>query len=337
MRRLLFVVIAVAACGDKKSDPPAPSPTKAGSAAPRPDPEPAPTTPAADGSAEVIHKLDKATAQGFQSGHLAIGGGFVYWIESPRIDKAGLGKSVVRRKPVTGGEPENIYGPSRIFGIAADGDNLYMLSTNVLARPHGGGEPKQIAAGQWINIVPGDKFLWIATRKKAALVPKAGGDLEEVWQGNTKLEVAADGDRFLVVDVGLASQNQATRPITVYAPGAKPTELANLPEPRGYIGVAGDFVYFTGRGETFWRIDKTKGGKAEAVGDPAKVGIGGFTIRDGKLVGMTFTGKWSVGKVDLATGAHTKLDSTGEMVQSLHADDKHVYYLAPYEVRRVAL
>jgi hypothetical protein len=335
MRCLLLVVLVLAACGDKKSDPPAVTPTKTGSDTPAT--APTPTLPADGGTAEVIHKLDRATAQGFQSGHLAIGGGFVYWIEAPRIDKAGLGKSVVRRKPVTGGEPENVYGPSRIFGIAADGDNVYMLSTHVLARPHAGGEPKQIAAGQWINIVSGDKHLWIATRKKAALVPKAGGEVEEVWQGNTKLEVAADGDRFLVVDVGLASQNQASRPITVYTPGAKPAVLANLPEPRGYIGVAGDFVYFTGRGETFWRLDKTKGGKAEAVGDPAKVGVGAFTIRDGKLVGMTFTGKWNVGKVDLATGAHTKLDSTGEMVQSLHADDKHVYYLAPYEVRRVAL
>ena len=335
MRSLVVAAIAFAtACGDKKVEPPAAAKTGSDPAPAAPAPPPA---PAPGDTAEVVHKLDRATAQGFQSGHLAIGGGFVYWIEQPRIDKAGLGKSVVRRKPVAGGEPENVWGPGRVIGIAADADNLYMLSTDVLARPHAGGEPKSIAAGSWINIVPGDQYLWIATRKKAALVPKAGGTVEDVWQGNTKLEVAADGDRFLVVDVGLASQNQATRPITVYAPGTKPTVLANLPEPRGYIGVGGDFVYFTGRGETFWRLDKTKGGKAEPVGDPAKVGVGAFTIRDGKLVGMTFTGKWSVGKLDLATGAHTALDSTGEMVQSLHSDARHVYYLAPYEVRRVAL
>src|SRR5262245_14704865 len=73
------------------------------------------------GKDDAFHALDRATSQGFRAAELAVGGGFVYWVDQPRIDRNGLGKSVIERKPSSGGEVGVITEPSDVYAIAADG------------------------------------------------------------------------------------------------------------------------------------------------------------------------------------------------------------------------
>jgi hypothetical protein len=293
---------------------------------------------------ELVHALDRRSTQGFGRGDLAVGGGWIYWIERPRA--AGPGKDVVRRKPAArpAAEPETVAGPGRITAIAADADRLYVAADSLASRLHAGGAPSPIASGAWLEIVPGDKHLLIRSRDQVALVAKAGGPVETVWEGkHGKLSVDADGDRFIAIPVSPWAQKTAARAITVYAPGARPAVLAELPEARGDLAVDGGWIYFggqagaTGAPPPLWRIPRAGGAGAvpERVGDPAW-GFGDFLVREGSLYGMIFTGAWRLQKLALTPGARpVVLESrVPAAIQALAADAAHVYYLTDFEVKR---
>lgn len=302
---------------------------------------------------EVFHATDRKTIQGFGRGDLAVGGGWVYWIERPRIDQEGLGKAVVRRRPAgapaagapaagtPAPEPETVAGPGRIHAIAADAERLYVAGDTLESRPHAGGAPSPVAAGAWLEIVPGDRHLLIRSREQVALVPKAGGAVETVWEGkHGKLAVDVDGDRFVAIPVSPWAKKSAARAITAYAPGATPAVIAELAEARGDLAVDGDWIYFGGEAGAagpappLWRIPRT-GGTPERVGDPSW-GFGELVIRKGVLYGMVFTGAWKLQKLALSPGAEPVVleGRVPSMIQMLATDDAHLYYLTDFEVKR---
>jgi hypothetical protein len=294
-------------------------------------------------SGEVFHAIDRKTTQGFGRGDLAVGGGWIYWIERPRNDTAGLGHTMVRRKPTArpAADPETVAGPGRLHAIAADAERLYVAGDAIAARPHAGGAPIPVAAGAWLEIVPGDKHLLIRSRDQVALVPKTGGAVETVWEGkHGKLSVDADGDRFVAIPVSPWAQKSAARAITVYAPGARPAVLAELAEARGDLAVDGDWIYFSGEAgpahpaAPLWRIPRA-GGAPERVGDPAW-GFGELLVRKGVLYGMVFTGAWKLQKLALTPGAQPVVleGRVPSMVQALATDGTHLYYLTDFEVKR---
>src|SRR5690606_14699149 len=134
-----------------------------------------------------------------------------------------------------------------------------------------------VAAGAWLELVPGETHLLIRSREQVALVAKTGGAVETVWEGkHGKLSVDADGDRFVAIPVSPWAHKAKARAITAYAPGAKPAVLANLAEARGDLAVDGDWIYFSGAAGAaapappLWRIPRAGGAAAPArVGDPA--------------------------------------------------------------------
>ena len=291
---------------------------------------------------ELIHALDRKTSQGFGRGDLAVGGGWIYWIERSRG-----GDAVVRRKPAArpAAEPELVAGPARLGAIAADADRLYLAGDELAARPHTGAAHAlaPIAAGAWLEIVPGDRHLLVRSRDQVALVAKSGGAVETVWTGkHGKLSVDVDGDRFIAIPVSPWAQRSAARAITVYTPGAPPAVLAELPEARGDLSVDGGWIYFGGRaapdapGPPLGRIPRGAPPRApERVGDPAW-GFGELVVRKGVLYGMVFTGAWKLAKLALTPGARPAvLDGRAPRdLQALATDDAHVYYLTDFELKR---
>jgi hypothetical protein len=234
-----------------------------------------------------------------------------------------------------------VAGPGRIHAIAADAERLYVAGDALESRPHAGGAPSPVAAGAWLEIVPGDRHLLIRSREQVALVPKAGGAVETVWEGkHGKLSVDADGDRFVAIPVSPWAQKSAARAITVYAPGAKPAVIAELAEARGDLGVDGDGIYVSGGAGAagpappLWRIPRA-GGTPARVGDPSW-GFGEFVIRKGVLYGMVFTGAWKLQKLALSPDAEPVVleGRVPSMIQALYTDDAHLYYLTDFEVRR---
>jgi hypothetical protein len=294
-------------------------------------------------SGEVFHAIDRKTTQGFGRSDLAVGGGWIYWIERPRGDTASTGHTLVRRKPAArpAADPEVVAGPGKIAAIAADAERLYVAGDALAARPHAGGAPISVAAGAWLEIVPGDKHLLIRSRDQVALVPKTGGAIETVWEGkHGKLSVDADGDRFVAIPVSPWSNRSAARAITVYAPGERPAVLAELAEARGDLAVDGGWIYFSGEVSPttptapLWRIPRA-GGAPERVGDPAW-GFGELLVRKGVLYGMIFTGAWKLQKLALSPGAQpVVLEShVPSAIQALATDASHLYYLTDFEVKR---
>jgi hypothetical protein len=291
---------------------------------------------------EFVHAIDRKTTQGFGRGDLAVGGGWIYWIERSRG-----GSAVVRRKPAArpAAEPEAIASPGAVSAIAADAERLYLAGDELAARPHAGGAaaPAPLAAGAWLEIVPGARHLLVRSRDQVALVPRSGGAAETVWTGkHSKLSVDTDGDGFVAIPVSpWSTQRSTARAITFYAPGAPPAVIAELPDARGDLSVDGGWIYVGGRaadeavGAPLWRLPRA-GGSPERVGDPAW-GFGDFTVRKGVLYGMVATGgAWKLQKLALAPGGRpTVLDArVPRALQALATDETHVYYLTDSEVRR---
>lgn len=344
---VLTLLVSALACKGGDRDPPGAPAAPAGSGSAAGATATAPGEPRGNRAAEpegptgeVFHATDRKTTQGFGRGDLAVGGGWIYWIERPRSDD---GKAVVRRKPAgkPAAEPETVAGPGRIHAIAADAERLYVAGDALESRPHAGGAPSPVAPGAWLEIVPGDKHLLIRSREQVALVPKAGGAVETVWEGkHSKLAVDADGDRFVAIPVSPWAQKSAARAITVYAPGAKPAVIAELAEARGDLAVDADWIYFSGQAGAaspappLWRIPRA-GGTPERVGDPAW-GFGELVIREGTLYGMVFTGAWKLQKLALSPGAApVALEGrVPSMIQALATDGAHLYYLTDFEVKR---
>ncbi len=298
-----------------------------------------------DEAGGAFHSLDRAGSQGFRGGQLAVGGGWVYWVNQPRIDKNGIGKSTLERERSTGGDMQTIAGPADIYSIAADADNVYWSDKRAIwALPHGGGEARKVTGGAvWLEVIPGDTHLFLRSSSRLAMVPKAGGPEEVVWQGRrSKHHVVADGDRFLVVEESSERGAQPTGTLTAYRPGAPPEVLVESGPATGAVGVAGDAVVFSGGRHVtppLWRIPAA-GGAPEQVGNPAW-GFGEFVIAKGALYGMVFTNKWKLQKLPLAGGAvPTVIDDLkgfSAMVTSFAADDHHIYFLTDFDVRRAPL
>ena len=295
---------------------------------------------------ELVHATDRKTTQGFGRGDLAVGGGWVYWIEQPRTGGDGSGKALVRRKPAANlaAAPETVAGPGKIVAVAADAERLYLAGEALQGWPHAGGAPVQIAAGAWLEIVPGATHLLVRSRDRVALVAKTGGDVQTVWEGkHGKLSVDVDGSRFVAIPVSPWAQKSPKRAITVYAPGEQPAVLAELAEARGDLAVDGDWIYFGGEAGAaraaapLWRIPRA-GGAPERVGDPAW-GFGELVIRRGVLYGMVLTDAWRLQKLALAPGARPAVleARVPSMIQALATDGAHLYYLTDFEVKRAPL
>ncbi len=349
---VLALLASALACKGGDRDPPGapsgPSPSGVGSAGgaasapgePRGNRAAEPEGP----TGELFHAIDRKTTQGFGRGDLAVGGGWIYWIERPRgLDPDGLGKALVRRKPAASpaAAPEAVAGPGTIHAIAADAERLYVAGDALEARPHAGGAPSPVASGAWLEIVPGDQHLLIRSRERVALVPKAGGAVETVWEGkHGKLSVDADGDRFIAIPASPWAHRSPSRAITVYTPGQRPAVIAELVEARGDLAVDGDWIYFAGQAGAaapappLWRIART-GGVPERVGDPAW-GFGELIVRGGVLYGMVRTGAWKLQKLALTPGAQPVAieGRVPSMIQALATDATHLYYLTDFEVKR---
>jgi hypothetical protein len=305
---------------------------------------------ASDGPAgQTVHRIERRSAEGLARAELAVGGGWVYWIERPR--GGGPAAAVVRRKPTAAiaAAPETVTGPAAIRAIAADADRLYVAGDALGARPHAARAPEglgELAAGAWLEIVPGRTHLLVRSRDRVALVPRGGGGVEPVWEGkHGTLAVAVDGDRFIAIPHSPWAQRSARRAITAFSPGAPPAVIAELADARGDLAVDGDWIYVAA-GPTapapLWRLPRT-GGAAERVGDPAW-GFGELLVRRGVLYGMVRTDQWALQRVPLPTAGATRppaptvLDAQlAALVPALATDETHLYYLTDFEVRRVPL
>jgi len=298
------------------------------------------------GPAGAFHSLDRGASQGFRGGQLAVGGGFVYWVNQPRIDKNGLGKSMLERKPADGGEVETVAGPGDIYSIAADDGSVYWSDKRaVWSRPHGGGEPVKLTGGaMWLEVVPGATHIFLRSSTRMAMVPKTGGSDEMVWQGKrSKHHVVADGDRFLVVEESSDRATPPTGSLTAYQPGQPPVVLVAAGPTTGAVGADREHIYVSGgRNVTppLWR-GPLGGGALEQVGNPAW-GFGEFVIAGGALYGMIFTNKWKLMKLPLGEGGAAPsvvddLPGFSAMVTTLAADATHVYFLTDFEVKRAPL
>jgi len=294
----------------------------------------------------AFHSLDRAESQGFRGGQLAVGGGWVYWVNQPRIDKNGIGKSTLERERAGGGEVQTVAGPADIYSIAADKDNVYWSDKRAIwALPHGGGEPRKVTGGAvWLEVVPGDTHLFLRSSSRMAMVPKTGGPEEVVWQGSrSKHHVIADGDRFLVAEESSSRGAAPTGSLTAYRPGAPPEVLVSSGPATGAVGVDGDHIIFAGGRHItppLWRIPAT-GGAPEQVGNPAW-GFGEFVIAKGALYGMVLTNKWKLQKLPLggdgsAPSVIDDLKGYSAMVTTFAADDHHLYFLTDFDVKRVPL
>jgi hypothetical protein len=294
----------------------------------------------------TFHSLDHAESQGFRGGQLAVGGGWVYWVNQPRIDKNGIGKSTLERERADGGEVQTVAGPADIYSIAADQDSVYWSDKRAIwALPHGGGEPRKVTSGAvWLEVVPGKTHLFLRSSTRMAMVPKGGGPEEIVWQGNrSKHHVVADGERFLVAEESSDRGEQPTGTLTAYRPGAAPEVLVAGGPATGCLGVHGDDVVFSGGRHItppLWRIPSA-GGAPEQVGNPAW-GFGEFLIAKGALYGMVLTNKWKLQKLPLGGdgAAPTVIDDLkgySAMVTTFAADDHHLYFLTDFDVKRVPL
>jgi hypothetical protein len=300
--------------------------------------------PAAAAASGAFHSLERGASQGFRKGQLAVGGGFVYWVNQPRIDKNGLGKSVIERKPGGGGAVEPVTEPGDIYSIAADGESLYWSDKRaVWARPHGGGEPVKLTGGtMWLEVVPGQSHLFLRSTTRMALVAKTGGGEEPVWEGRrSKHHVSAAGDVFYAAEE-LDRSRERKGKLSAFEPGKPPRVLVEDGPVSGAVGASGDHVYFSGGGTDvaapLWRVP-VAGGVPEQVGHP-DWGFGEFVIAKGAVYGMIFTGTWKLQKLPLAGGAPRVLDDLSgfsAMVTSLAADDTHLYYLTDWDVKRVPL
>jgi hypothetical protein len=293
--------------------------------------------------AGAFHSLDRSAAQGFRGRQLAIGGGFVYWVNQPRIDQNGLGKSTLERKPAAGGEVETVAGPGDLTSIAADGESVYWSDRSTLwSQPHAGGGPARLTSGaMWLEVVPGNTHLFLRSPTRMAMVAKTGGDLEMVWTGRRSTHhVIADGARFLVVEESRERAAGPTGTLTAYQPGASPAVLFAGPATAA-LGTDGEAIYVAGGRSVsppLWRIPRS-GGAPEEVGNPAW-GFGELLVARGALYGMVFTNQWKLQKLPLDGGAPVVIDPlTGfsAMVTSLAADDQYVYFLTDFEVRRSPL
>jgi hypothetical protein len=294
--------------------------------------------------AGVFHSLDRGESQGFRGGQLAVGGGYVYWVHQPRIDRNGLGKSTLERKKADGGAVETVAGPGDIYSIAADGENVYWSDKRAIwSLAHAGGEPAKLTGGaMWLEVVPGKSHVFLRSSTRMAMVAKTGGDEEVVWQGKrSKQHVIADGDRFLVVEESSERSAQPTGSLTAFAPGEPPEILVQNGPATGAVGVDGEHIIFSGgRNVTppLWRIPRA-GGSPEKVGNPSW-GFGEFVVARGALYGMVFTNKWKLQKLPLDGGAPAVIDDLRgftAMVTALAADEKHVYFLTDFDVKRVPL
>jgi hypothetical protein len=259
---LLAIALATGACSSDKKDRPG----------------------ATGGGPEVFLAADRQSMQGFRQGQLAVGGGHVYWVHQPRVDQRGLGQSVVKRQPVSGGEVEIVSEPDNIHGLAADGESVYWAGSRaVFSRPHGDGTPTSLASGLWLEIVPGQSYVLVRSSQKVALVPKTGGPAEVVWQGKRgRHTAAADGDRFLAIDTSERGASQ----LVAFSPGADPEILHLGPEATGHLGVHDGQVYFSGGGRpaTLWRLNLERRGPPEPVG-PRGRGFGPFLVHRGYTLG----------------------------------------------------
>jgi hypothetical protein len=347
IRIALLMLVVVAACSAKEKrdeSSSSGSATPSASQAKQPQAKQPEAKPPDAGGSELFHTGDPAASETFGDGALAIGGGYVYWVNQPRIDKAGLGKTIVERKPAAGGQVETVVAPTQVLRIAADRDALYWAGKGaVWSRPHAGGEPKQLVKGTFFEVVPGSSYLLVRGAKLMGLVPKTGGPIEKLWNGNHSggVQIAADGDRFYVIEAARGGAGT----LTAYEHGKPPLKLVEGTA-RGEVGVHGAFVYFGGPGTTavspsLWRVEKTKGGAPEQVGQ-MKWGFGRFIIQGGALYGMVFNRKWHVQKLPLEAPPQEPilLDSLagfGSMVASFAADDRHLYFLTRVDVKRVPL
>ena len=296
-----------------------------------------------DGPAEVFHAVDRAALQGFRQSQLAVGGGFVYWVAQPRIDREGLGATVIERKPAAGGAVERVSEPGDVVGIAADGDAVYWTSKRALwTRPHDGGPARELATGSWHDLVAGPTHVWVRSPSQVALLPREpGGAPQVLWEGSRgRHRAIVDGDRFLYLEIS------SRGPGTLYAvrPGGEPVILFGGPRAAGAVGlgVHGGEVYFAGGGKRtspLWRVDKETGGDPQQVGDP-RWGFGTLLIHRGVLYGMMFTGDWKLRQLALPDGRPAILDPLpgfSGMVPALAADDTHIYYLTESDVKRAPL
>jgi hypothetical protein len=292
---------------------------------------------------DVFHAGDRNAMQGFKQSQLAAGGGWVYWVVQPRIDRQGLSVSVIERKPAGGGEVERVTEPGDVLGIAADAERIYWTDKRaVWSRPHAGGAPSSLAAGSWHDIVPGATHLWVRSPSQVALVPLEGGDAPQVlWQGTRgRHRAIAEDDRFLYLETS------SRGPGTLYSvrPGGEPVILFGGPRASGAVGlgVHGGEVYFAGGGRItspLWRVDKEHGGDPQQVGDPGW-GFGTFIIHRGVLHGMIFDRDWKLRTLALPDGTPAIIDALpgfSGMVPALAADQTHLYYLTDWYVKRAPL
>ncbi|MGN6106206.1 MAG: hypothetical protein ACTHU0_13950 [Kofleriaceae bacterium] len=287
---------------------------------------------------ELFHALDRKAMSGFDRGELAVGGGWVYWIERPRAAEESR-RGTVRRKPTAdpAAAPQTVVEADPIEAIAADGDRLYVAGSSLRARRHDGGELVELAPGAWTEVVPAATHLLVRSREQAALVPKAGGPIEPMWQGkHGRMSIAAAGDHFVVVPVSPWTNTRSARAITVFRPGAQPSVIAELPEARGALAVDGDLLYFTSDASALWRIDRRRPGAPERIGPPDWA-IDDLVIRDRVLYGAGRAGLYRLPLAPLAPRPERLAAfDEGAPSRALAIDERHVYYLTRLEIRRVA-
>lgn len=277
-----------------------------------------------------------------------VAGGFVYWLNKGNVSQVGLGQDRVQRKPLTGGDAEDVAGPASIFDIEADANNIYWVQKGgvVWAKPHAGGTATQLgtASGALRFSVGADYLL---TRGNALhLIPKAGGMPQPVafTPSLTGATTYAEGDVFYVLTRAPgATSGTYTGTVTIVRPGQAPAELVTgITNPGELVGVEGQFLYLTGDGTLsvtprLLRVDKAAGGTVEALSNP-DWGFDESIISDGTVYGSMFVDEWAVFRYPLAGGAPVKMGDFGDgLPDGFAVSADHLYWVFVRDLYRAPL
>lgn len=318
---------------------------------PSQQPPPATTTPKSDasvdeGPGEVFEVMAPTNIRG--DGWLAVGGGYVYWIEEVPGTTT---KRVVKRKRAADltMTPETVTEPMFVQAIAADAERLYVAVDRVFARSHTYGTITNIAGGEYTSLTVGMTTILGCGTNRTIVIPKTTiialeGDTHVAEISPYRCNVAVDDDRYVVLSP--PPKQAGKQPLTLYTPSHDPRVVFDTPFIDD-VAMTADALYFTRSVEPFspnplYRMGTIALGEPMLIGDP-EARYNEFIVRDGIFYGskLRARGIWTFVKFPLeAPGAVVELFTYSSYLNTAHtliADEAYIYYLTDGQIRRVPL
>lgn len=266
-------------------------------------------------------------------------GSDVFWVETVCCAHGQTGR--IKSIPVTGGAVttviDNVNAPQ---SLAMNGTDLYWIEGGpigltegfgrIAMMPLGGGADSTVING----VVPGikpiavdDSNLYFADRWMIKKLPKAGGQIANVAEGNfTVHDIATDG-----VDVYWIEDGPYARVAKVAKDGGTVEDLSNtLVGPSGPMMVLNGYVYWMAHYDTIARVP-VGGGVTETIASGLPL-LSDFTT-DGTDIYFTEQDTGKIRKISIGGGALTDLVTlTGATWRVLAVDDTDLFWIDQTEL-----